>query len=657
MTNKELLFKLFTKEGVKVKITEKEEKIYDIPLIYALTDKTPEPLQWELDYIETLNRTIRELNYDISNIAAFRKTFVQNYLEDYDLYDDMGLDYDAISDFLVTTAQHKIFWDIEIKKVRPIVFFYINSIDPNYDWALQEERQAEYAVWDEENIWEFEKNFLRKHIDGEISNVMFEWDRVIDFDILKEEYLKDLFWNPFRPKWWQKYFLKNQRRFNFVATSRRAGKTTLAAYLIIRQIVLPKQEVVVVVPTLKNHSMPMMKAIKEFLSKYIGKTFKVNDSQHTITNTENGSTVKFYTGEKNDAIRGAAANLLICDEAAFLNWELYETASALLRTTGGVSYVISTVNPDSPKNWFYYNLISAEIDALDPNSNKMWMRVTLDDNPFIPEEDKEDIKKDANNNYKLFLAERYCTFIDSEDFNLKDFWKVDNDPVEVYIGNMWKVNMHWKVFQEWYKRYLICYDCAQNQDRAAVTVWWIREQWADIVMAEYMDWFWYWDQVELLKDLKNQLHKSDIVIDYTWPWVVVQQMFERDAIYTINVQTVGGNFEAQDWSVHRVWKDILKWKLQSIMWEKRIKWFSFENLLRIEFETYDDSWKRKYWHHNDMISSLMIWAYISERYWLIEIPSEVEEDLEQAKQELVKEPRAHSMKKTDWFDRYRKFWF
>lgn len=650
MDNKKFLFKVFTRESHKVQINGEEEKIYDIPLIYALTDEQPLPLQWELDYINIIDEVLDEFDYDIQDVYKFRQQFVQKFLEKEELTHEIQ----SLSNFLVESAQYKLYSDIQIKKIRPIVFFYINSIEPEFDWKVIKEERPVYDA-DDSNLDQYEKEFLRKHIEPEVAQAMFDWDRAVDFDTLRKEYLKDIFGNWFDPKWRQRYFLKNQRRFSFIAASRRAGKTTLAAYLIIRQIVLPKQEVVVIVPTLKNHSLPLKNAIKEMLRNYLWKTFKEDESQDVIKNKETGSQVKFYTGSNNNSIRGDAANLLICDEAAFLDEELYYTASASLRTTKWAAYVISTVNPKSPKNWFYYNLIGSEIDSIDENSNKLWMRITLDDNPFIPQEDKEDIKSDSDVNYNHFLAERYCTFLENEDFNLKHFWKVDNDPVEMYVWNMWKVPIHYKAFEWWYKQYLINYDCAQNQDRAAITVWWIHDNWADVIMAEYMDWFWYWDQIQLIKSLKEIFNNCQIAIDYSWPWVVVQQMFERERIYTINVQTVWWNYEWYDMNIYRVWKDVLKGKLQSLMWEKRLSWFTFQKFLRIEFETYDESNNRKNWHHNDMISSLMIWSYVSDRFGLVNLPHE-EQEINYKSQEIV-DPFWQPIRENAEYQRFKKYWF
>ena len=61
---------------------------------------------------------------------------------------------------------------------------------------------------------------------------------------------------------------------------------------------------------------------------------------------------------------------MIFDEAAFLSEELYETAMPLIRTTNGIVFCITTVNPKAPKNRFYYKLIDAEISKYDIDSYK-----------------------------------------------------------------------------------------------------------------------------------------------------------------------------------------------------------------------------------------------------------------------------------------------
>jgi hypothetical protein len=81
---------------------------------------------------------------------------------------------------------------------------------------------------------------------------------------------------------------------------------------------------------------------------------------------------------------------------------MYETAVPLVRTTKGIVYVISTVNPDTPKNWFYYKLIEAEVQMYDADAHQMARRVTLPDNPFIDEKEKENIIREGQRNPKMF---------------------------------------------------------------------------------------------------------------------------------------------------------------------------------------------------------------------------------------------------------------
>lgn len=94
MDNKALLLKLFTKNYEEVQIWESKEKVYDIPSIYAFSDKIPEPLQGEVDYIEIINDTIRELDYNLLDVFLFRKKFIQNFIDNWDL--ELTSDYSSV---------------------------------------------------------------------------------------------------------------------------------------------------------------------------------------------------------------------------------------------------------------------------------------------------------------------------------------------------------------------------------------------------------------------------------------------------------------------------------------------------------------------------------------------------------------------------------
>ena len=144
----------------------------------------------------------------------------------------------------------------------------------------------------------------------------------------------------------------------------------------------------------------------------------------SVYNDDMKSELHFISAERASAVRGNAANLLIFDEAAFIDERVYATSTPLVRTTKGMVYCISTVNPDTPKNYFYYNLVSAEISMHKEDSNMYGRRVDLFQNPFISDEDKKDIVE-KESHLPSFDAERMANFAESSTFNMKNFWVFD----------------------------------------------------------------------------------------------------------------------------------------------------------------------------------------------------------------------------------------
>lgn len=180
------------------------------------------------------------------------------------------------------------------------------------------------------------------------------------------------------------------------------------------------------------------------------------------------SEIQFISAERNSNFRSQAANLIIFDEAAFLDEETYETASALVRTTKGIVYVISTVNPDTPKNRFYYKLIEGEIAMYDPDADKLTRRVTLMDNPFIDDEEKKKIIEDGRRNPKLFGAEWMCEFQESDSFDLKNFWIIDYEPTQKMFADLRMADLQRNaVYREtkMYDKFYISYDAAKRKDQ------------------------------------------------------------------------------------------------------------------------------------------------------------------------------------------------
>lgn len=159
---------------------------------------------------------------------------------------------------------------------------------------------------------------------------------------------------------------------------------------------------------------------------------------------------------------------------AFVDEVVFETASALVATTNGMIYGISTVNPDVPKNYFYYNLLQAEVEMMAEGSEYYGRRVTLDENPFIPDLEKTRIKEKARN-MDLFNAEWMCVFMDKDSFNLANFWIMDEKPIEMLIEGKWRTFWRSDAFErsvsKYYDKYIISHDGAKRKDKPGITVY------------------------------------------------------------------------------------------------------------------------------------------------------------------------------------------
>lgn len=365
-----------------------------------------------------------------------------------------------ISTFFELVAKNKIWKDKVLQQAMKDVYFYKHITDKKYmDKGIEEIEQTiltdtidrnptSLLDYMDERIYftpqfeELEKMNWKKYVDPKY------WHAIDNMNLtaLKKNLIDPVSGQCFTPKGWQGEFLLKHKRFNYVAASRRAGKTFLGAgYLCARQLMLPGQSVIYVVPTLKNHAKPAWEDMKKYFEKF--EDIKMREADLYIVNEETKSTLRFVTAERATAVRGAAANLLIFDEASFMDEEIYITATPLVRTTGGMVYCISTVNPDTPKNWFYYNLVDAEIMMNDPESNLYARRVPLTENPFISDADKADIiARESARNPERFEAEWMANFADSGSFNLKNFWIIDGSPKQVKVMSRYGIDFREETF-------------------------------------------------------------------------------------------------------------------------------------------------------------------------------------------------------------------
>lgn len=639
-----------------------------LQLYFPEFDENWKPLEYNIDeHLDFFRkRIIRHIIFDLDD------EWLSNWEEDFIHSDDVSI-------FVQTVTKNRIRKDWDITSQQKVLYQYMagGSLlrDPENESFSLEEKEIMTIEERIEQDWleNLEKEARKKSIHPDY----IDFVDAINLKKLKL-LLRDPLWRPFVPIWRQREALVSMKRLNFVATWRRSGKSTLAAYLAARQVYIPNQTIIFVVPTLRTTGSVVWRYLFNIMKWDPNMSF--NRQDWTIINRKNWSEIQFISGEREASIRWHTANLIVFDEAAFLSEEIYETAIPLIRTTNGMCFAITTVNNRTAKNWFYYRLVEAEIKKHDSDAYMWGRRVTLWENPLIPDEEKQKIAEEGKRNMKIFQCEWMAEFGDGDAFNFSKFWIVDYKPVEVMIKwvrrTLWRDEALNKDLNA-YSHFIIWHDSAKLKDKPWCVVLWVRlkknaqwivvQEWCDVVMSWYMDWFEYMDQVWLIVELKKMLNKDKctITIEYNMWWVTVEEIFRR--IYDENVTpilTVAWINHIKEWRLWRVWKDYLIWKLSSAIDRWTLRWFSFMDQLRLEVETYDlndTNQKRSSWHHFDIVSALMMAVFIADKMWVLERYEDTPDDvLAQRIVDSYSDSTHMSVmlaKNRNDYNRYEKFWY
>lgn len=168
---------------------------------------------------------------------------------------------------------------------------------------------------------------------------------------------------------------ESDARFKVIAAGRRFGKTLLGSGKAITTALSKPNAVVWWV----SPSHPQSRIAQRMVANAIPK--KHRDVNRTLGEIylSNGGRIAFKSGERWDNLRGEGLDLVIVDEAAFVDENVWiQALRPALSANNGHAILISTFNGE---NWFYdlYRF------ALDPN-NTEWegWRFPTSANPYIP---------------------------------------------------------------------------------------------------------------------------------------------------------------------------------------------------------------------------------------------------------------------------------
>jgi len=224
-------------------------------------------------------------------------------------------------------------------------------------------------------------------------------------------------------------FLLNKHDRILILKSRQLGITTLtAAYALWLMIFKKDQSILALAPTQEKarNIVDKVRFAYSQLPSWL-RVPSIEDNKLSLI-LENGSKIKAASGASESA-RGYTANVLILDEAAFIEnaEDLWGSAQQTL-ATGGRAIVLST--PNGVGQWFHQQWVGAETEE----NNFVPVRLPWNVHPLRDKKWREDQDKELG---KRFAAQECdCSFISSGDTyfeseDLEYYSERTKDPIEM----------------------------------------------------------------------------------------------------------------------------------------------------------------------------------------------------------------------------------
>lgn len=195
----------------------------------------------------------------------------------------------------------------------------------------------------------------------------------------------------------QEAIVASKARFKIVAAGRRFGKTMLAAILvIIKGLSEPDQNIWWVAPSHQQARIALRVLLKYLPAEYRD----LNKTLGEIT-LPNGSRISIKSGDRYDNLRGEGLDLVVIDEAAFIDEQAWTKAiRPALSDRLGNAILISTYDGE---NWFYQ---LHRFVRENPNDQWETWEFKTADNPYIDPAEIEEAKRSLP--HDVFMQEFMC---------------------------------------------------------------------------------------------------------------------------------------------------------------------------------------------------------------------------------------------------------
>mgnify|MGYP006921362636 CR=1 FL=1 len=181
----------------------------------------------------------------------------------------------------------------------------------------------------------------------------------------------------------QKEIILDNSRYKVVCAGRRFGKSVLCKIITIRNLIAKKRVVYITPIHLLGE-----KFYNEIVNSFPSESIIHQDKQKLELKIEGGGELKFFSGEELYRSRGCEFDLLIVDEADYVNdlkteWDI--SLRHLIDKTVGEALFVSTPNGE---NKFIYSLFKEGIYKED--GFKFW-QFSTHHNPYYPKEELQEL--------------------------------------------------------------------------------------------------------------------------------------------------------------------------------------------------------------------------------------------------------------------------
>lgn len=200
---------------------------------------------------------------------------------------------------------------------------------------------------------------------------------------------------------WQRDVVAGNSKRDLLNCSRQAGKSTTAAVLALHEAIYAPGSVTVCVSPSQRQSSELFRKVVELRSSLPDPPVLLEDNKTSMSVAGGGRVLSLPGSEA--TIRGiSAVTLLIEDEAARVDDDLYSAVRPMLATSNGRLVLMST--PFGKRGHFW--------KAWDEAPGWRKVRITAEEVPRISKEFLEEER--ATHTEAWYLQEYFCQFVDAE---------------------------------------------------------------------------------------------------------------------------------------------------------------------------------------------------------------------------------------------------